>query len=132
MILNEENSLLNATEATGKSFLLVEDEALIRMMLADMLEELGHRVTAEAGSLAEALSLARDAAFDIAILDINLAGSVSVPAAEVIAERGIPFLFASGYSEAGVPRALGDRPMLRKPFQLKELQGAIRALLGAG
>ena len=53
---------------------LVEDEALIRLMLAEMIEELGHRIVAEAGSIESALPLAETAAFDIAILDMNIGG----------------------------------------------------------
>ena len=60
--------------------LLVEDDALIRMMIADMLEELGHHVVAEAGQLDEARALARTAAFDIALLDVNLDGETITPA----------------------------------------------------
>lgn len=113
-------------EPTIRSFFLVEDEALIRMMLIDMLEELGHSVVAEAASVDEALPLARDSAFDIAILDINLAGSNSAPIAEIIAERHIPFLYASGYAENGLPTAFNDRLLLRKPFQIDQLEKAIR------
>jgi DNA-binding response OmpR family regulator len=65
-----------------RSFFLVEDEALIRMMLVDMLEELGHAVVAEAGRIEDALRLAHDPGFDIAILDINLGGPTSTPVAE--------------------------------------------------
>nr|WP_276576271.1 response regulator [Bradyrhizobium zhengyangense] len=54
--------------------MLVEDEALIRMMVAEMVEELGHRVTAEAGTLEAAIATARDSAFDVALLDVNLGG----------------------------------------------------------
>jgi len=49
----------------GKSAFLVEDEALIRMMIVEMLEELGHRVVAEAGSIEAAEPLARTSAFDL-------------------------------------------------------------------
>jgi CheY-like chemotaxis protein len=123
--------ILNSTEVTKRSFLLVEDEALIRMMLADMIEDLGHRVVGESGNLDEALILARKAEFDIAILDLNLAGVSSLPVAEVIAERGIPFFFASGYSEAGVPETFKGISLLRKPFQLENLDRAIRSLLAS-
>jgi CheY-like chemotaxis protein len=57
------------------SIFLVEDEGLIRLLLADMIEELGHRVVAEAGNIQEALVLAETAVFDLAILDINIGGS---------------------------------------------------------
>jgi DNA-binding response OmpR family regulator len=84
--------------ARSASVLLVEDEALIRLMLVDMLEEdLGHRVVAEAGSVLEGKSLAENTEFDLAILDINLCGRNVLPVAQAIEKRGVPFLFVSGY-----------------------------------
>jgi len=75
---------------------LVEDEALLRMMTAEMLEELGHRVVAEAGTISVAEPLARNAEFDLAVLDINVAGTNIAPIAQIIADRGLPFIFISG------------------------------------
>jgi CheY-like chemotaxis protein len=54
------------------SIFLVEDEALIRMMIAGMVQELGHRVVAEAGNIHDAQLLAQTAAFDLALLDVNV------------------------------------------------------------
>jgi len=113
----------------SKSFFLVEDEPLIRMMISDMIEELGHRVAAEAGSFDKAMSLASNCAFDVAILDVNLDGANIAPVAEIIAARKIPFLFASGYGSHGIPEAFMDRPGLRKPFQIEELDRTVRSLL---
>jgi CheY-like chemotaxis protein len=87
------------------SVFLVEDEALIRMMLADMLEELGHRMAAEAGNIQEAQVLAGTAIFDFAILDINVAGSITTPVAEIIDRPGLPLLFITGYGSGGRPEA---------------------------
>ncbi|MHC4049874.1 response regulator [Bradyrhizobium sp. 25ACV] len=111
-----------------RSFFLVEDEALIRMMLVEMIEELGHAVVAEAGRIEDAL-LAHQPVFDIAILDINLGGTTSVPVAEILTRRGVPFVFASGYGGSDAPETFRDRQMLCKPFQLDELDRAIRAAL---
>ncbi|MGY4282701.1 CheY-like chemotaxis protein [Bradyrhizobium sp. LM2.7] len=72
------------------SILLVEDEAIIRMMLVEMLEELGHRVIAEAGNVQDGRSLAEIEEFDLAILDINLDGQDVQPVAEAVAARGLP------------------------------------------
>lgn len=112
-----------------KAFFLVEDEALIRMMITDMIEELGHRVVAEAGTMDKALSLARSSMFDVAILDINLDGSNIAPVADIISTRKIPFLFASGYGSDGIPPAFSARPVLRKPFQIEELDRTVKSLL---
>jgi len=107
---------------------LVEDESLIRMMVAEMVAELGHRVVAEAGSIREATSLAQSAQFDVAILDINVAGQSILPVAEILKLRNLPFIFASGYATAGLPDKFGQRPALRKPFLVGELGRAIDAL----
>ena len=112
-----------------RSFLLVEDEALIRMLLVDMLEELGHAVVAEAGGIEDALRLAHNSSFEIAILDINLGGPTSTPVAEILARRSVPFVFASGYGQDDIPEGFRNRPMLRKPFQMDDLDRAIRAAL---
>jgi CheY-like chemotaxis protein len=89
------------------SVLLIEDEALIRMMLVEMIEEAGHSVVAEAGNVTKGAVLATDAEFDLAILDINLGGDTIEPIASAIAGRGKPFFFVSGYGSSGVPDALG-------------------------
>jgi CheY-like chemotaxis protein len=111
------------------SVLLVEDEALIRMMIAGMIEELGHTVMAEAGNIAHALKLAETADFEIAILDINLGGDRIEPVAEIIDGRRLPFVFASGYGRAGLPEKFRDRPVLQKPFLTERLGEAIQAAL---
>jgi CheY-like chemotaxis protein len=111
------------------SVLLVEDETLIRMMIAGMIEELGHTVAAEAGNMTEALLLARTADFEIAVLDINVGGERIEPVADVIAGRRLPFIFASGYGAAGVPEKFSDRPTLQKPFLIEKLGKAIEEVL---
>jgi len=103
------------------SVFLVEDEVMIRMMVADMLEELGYQVAAEAGDISEAIRLAETAEFDIAILDVNVNGKVITPVAELIKARGRPFVFATGYGSSGLPELYRDRPTLQKPFQLENL-----------
>src|SRR6201996_1372699 len=105
----------------GGSVFLVEDEVMIRMMVADMLEELGYRVVAEAGEIGEAMKLAQAAEFDIAILDVNVNGKVISPVAELISARNLPFIFATGYGSSGLPEEFRDRPALQKPFQLETL-----------
>jgi CheY-like chemotaxis protein len=114
----------------GKRVLIVEDEAMIRMLLADMLGDLGYTVAAEAGRLEEAIKLAKDAAFDFAILDLNLNGQPIAPVVEALIARGLPFAFATGYGELGVPEAYRGRPMLQKPFQSDAL-GRVLAILTA-
>jgi CheY-like chemotaxis protein len=111
------------------AILLVEDEALIRMMVADMIVDLGHRIADEAGDLPSGLALAKASQFDLAILDVKLGSDSSEPIADVIAGRGLPFAFASGYGAAGIPLAYRDRPVLNKPFQSRQLASVIETLL---
>ena len=111
------------------SVLLVEDEVMIRMMVADMLEELGYAIAGEAGDIDEGVRLVQATDFDIAILDVNVNGKVISPVAEAIQLRDIPFVFATGYGAQGVPEKFRNRPTLQKPFQIETLARTIEATL---
>ena len=114
--------------------LVIEDEVIVGMMVEDMLAELGCEVAAIATHFSQALELARTAAVDFAVLDVNLNGKQSFPIADMLAARGIPFAFATGYGT----KALGGRyisaPTLQKPFQIEDLAAVLRryALIAAG
>jgi CheY-like chemotaxis protein len=110
--------------------LVVEDQLMIRMLLEDMLDELGYSVAAQAGRLDEALVVADAGGFDVAILDVDLNGEAIGPVAEALAARGTPFVFATGYGEHAVPEAFRDRPTLRKPFQIDGLSRSLQSALG--
>ena len=112
----------------SKRVLIVEDELMIRMLLEGMLTDLGHSVAAEAGGLDEAISLARQAEFDLAVLDVNLNGTPVTPVVEILIQRGLPFIFASGYGQRGLPEAYQTAPILQKPFQADALEQAINAV----
>lgn len=114
---------------TEASILIVEDEALIRMMLVEMVEELGHRVVAEAGSVDDGRSVAHIEGYDLAILDINLQGINVRPVAEAVRNRGLPFFFLSGYGSSGVPHGFEGAPVLLKPCTLDKLKQTIDAIL---
>jgi CheY-like chemotaxis protein len=118
----------HGTIAAGKRVLIVEDELMIRMLLEGMLTDLGHSVAAEAGGLDEAISLAKQAEFDLAVLDVNLNGIPVTPVVEILIARGVPFIFASGYGQRGLPEAYRTAPILQKPFQVDALQEAIQAV----
>jgi CheY-like chemotaxis protein len=118
--------------AAGKRVLVVEDELMIRMLLQDMLDDLGHTLAGEAGGIDEALALARQAEFDIAILDVNLNGQPISPVVEVLIERGLPFVFATGYGQRGVPEPYRMIPTLQKPFQADALALALEAAAPGG
>jgi CheY-like chemotaxis protein len=114
------------------SILVVEDEALIRMMLVEMVEELGHRVVAEAGSVVDGQSIAQTERYDLAILDINLHGTSVAPVAEAVRGRGLPFFFLSGYGSMGVPSGFEGTPVTLKPCTLETLKRTIDAVLPNG
>jgi CheY-like chemotaxis protein len=122
---------MTASRPPGGSVFLVEDEVMIRMMVADMLDELGYSVAAEAGEISEAIKLAQSTEFDIAILDVNVNGKVISPVAELIKARNRPFIFATGYGSQGLPEEYRDRPALQKPFQIetlgKMIEGALKS-----
>ena len=117
--------------AKGLRVFVVEDEPMIRIMVTDMLEELGYRVVAEAGDVEEAAKRARSADFDLAILDVNVRGKLITPVAELIRARGRPIIFATGYGSEGLPEEFRDFPALSKPFQLDALAAMIDEVVRA-
>jgi CheY-like chemotaxis protein len=109
--------------------LVVEDEYLIRMLLEDMLADLGYDVAAAVGSITEARDLATEGDFNAAVLDVNLAGQEIYPVADILAKRGLPFVFVTGYGEDSLTEPYRDRPALQKPFQVEQLKTALAGLL---
>jgi CheY-like chemotaxis protein len=118
-----------ATVQTAARVLVVEDEYLIRMLLEDMLADLGYEVAAAVGSIAEASDLASTGDFNAAILDVNLDGKEIFPVADILAKRGLPFVFVTGYGEGSLPDAYRGRPALQKPFQADRLKTTLAGLL---
>jgi CheY-like chemotaxis protein len=116
------------TALAGKRILVVEDEAMVAAMVEDMLVELGATVVGPAGSVAKGLDLARNAALDGAVLDVNLRGERVDAVAALLRERHVPLVFASGYGESGFVPRQGER-VLEKPFALDELGRALGELM---
>lgn len=116
-----------ATNA-AKRVLIVEDEMLIGMLLEDMLADIGHAVAATTSRVKDALAAVEKETFDIAILDVHLHGESAFPVAEALTKRGIPFVFATGYGERGLPEAYRDRPVLQKPFAKDDLERVLKTL----
>jgi CheY-like chemotaxis protein len=110
---------------------VVEDEAVIRMMVVGTLEDLGHSIAAEAGHIGQAMALSRSTEFDLAVLDVNIVGQMIFPVADLIQERGLPFIFATGYGEPISPKRFQGRPALIKPFTSEALSAAINRLCAA-
>ena len=114
----------------GKSLrvIVIEDEMTIALLIEDMLIELGHEVVGTAMRLSQALELARTAAADYAILDVNLDGRMSYPVADILSDRGVPFAFASGYGPTGLDARFVDCPVLTKPFNSANLAEVLKLI----
>jgi CheY-like chemotaxis protein len=113
----------------GTRVFIVEDEALILDTLQDMLEGLGCYVVESALRVDEALSKLVGLDFDVAVLDVNVAGTRIDPVADLLARRGMPFLFASGYGRGSLPAAHRARVLLTKPYRTADLQAALDSVL---
>src|ERR1700753_2887626 len=113
---------------TRSRVLLVEDEAIIAMLMEDMLAEFACDVSQTAGQLDTAMTAAREASVDMAFVDVNLSGVSALPVAEVLRERGIPFAFVTGYGSSGTSASHPDVPVLQKPFRVQELGMIIERL----
>lgn len=121
--MNRDSSLV-----PPRRVLVVEDEVLIGMLVEDMLRDLGYEIAGNASRVDEAVKLARELEVDAAILDVNLNGQEIYPVAEILSGRGIPFVFATGYGERGLPQAFQKRPTLQKPFQQESLERKLAEL----
>jgi len=108
---------------------VVEDEALVTMLLEDMLEMMGCVVVGTASTIEQALAKIASAPFDIAILDVNLNGALSIDVAQKLRDMRVTFVLSTGYGRSGVPAAYHDAPVVAKPFHLHELSQALAAAL---
>lgn len=109
--------------------LVVEDEALIALMIEDAVADLGCEVVGPTGKLETALRLVAEEMLDAAILDVSIRGQKVYPVADQLSERGIPFILASGYGDWALPENLRDQPRLTKPFTGEELKYQLKKLL---
>jgi len=114
----------------GKRVLVVEDEAIVAMLLENILEDIGCTPVGPALGLEQALSLvAAETALDAAILDVNLRGERVYPVAEALSGRGIPIIFATGYGEGGVEGAWRGRPTVQKPYTVDDIVRTLASVL---
>lgn len=114
---------------SDQRILVVEDEAMIAMLIEDMLGDLGCIAVGLAYNAKQALQLIEAERFDAAVLDLNLDGLRTTPVAESLASKGIPFCFATGYGRGGLPEEFGKHIVLTKPFNQCELEGALKRLI---
>jgi CheY-like chemotaxis protein len=111
--------------------LVVEDETIIGMMIQDTLEDFGYEVIGPAPRLPKALELAEREHFDVALLDVNVAGDLVYPVARKLTERKIPFVFLTGYGKSGIHPDFVARPVLTKPLDPAKLRGILFDLLAS-
>src|SRR5690242_18844227 len=111
------------------SVLLVEDEPLIRMMVAAMLTELGHSIADEASDLASGLRLATEATFDAAVLDVQLGAHSSEPIGQALQTEASRSLLPAVTGQRGYLRTSGTCPSFKKPFQVEALERCMASLL---
>jgi len=115
---------LSAEEAPNlrdQRVLVVEDEAVVAMELAQVLTAAGAEVVGPVGTIEEALQLVDGQPIDRALLDVNLRGRLITPVAAALTRRRIPFVYLTGYQEPDVDGG----PVLRKPVAPSALLGAL-------
>jgi CheY-like chemotaxis protein len=110
--------------------LIVEDEIVVALFMEDILTEFGFEVVGVVGHLNDAMN--RSADFDIAVLDVHLNGQSVFDFADMLAARGVPFVFATGYGERGIPERHRGRPVLQKPFLPEDLKRVLQQAAQAG
>ena len=102
--------------------LLVEDEALVGIMVQECLAECGFQTIGPVCTISDAMKVAKNDEFDAAILDINLGDGLIYQVADVLAARGVPFAFVTGYDADSVDSRFRDVPVLQKPVERETLQ----------
>lgn len=112
-------------------WLIVEDESVVGMLIEDALRELGLTTIGPIARVDQALAAVQRTALAGAVLDVNLAGTLIYPVAEALLARRTPFVFVTGYGEAGRPPHLANIRVLPKPFMVEDLQKVVRALTTA-
>jgi DNA-binding NtrC family response regulator len=119
-------------ELAGKRVLVVEDELLVAMLVEDMLADAGCVVVGPFARLPAALAAAQMETVDVALLDVNIAGEMVFPVAHTLEERGIPFLFVTGYGQAVLPFNRPHWTACAKPFQSQHLTECLARTIKAG
>jgi DNA-binding response OmpR family regulator len=110
--------------------LLVEDEAIVAIDIADQLTQAGFEVVGPAPSVAKALKLISEVGCDVAVLDVNLRDETAAPIAQELRARATPFLFLSAVSQENLPSGFQEEVLLRKPTPYSVLVAALRRSLG--
>ena len=110
----------------GRRVLVIEDESLVAMLLETILEDMGCAVVGPEANIDDGLIAATtEASLDAALLDVYVAGREVFPVAEALRARGVPFVFSTGYGEAGLPDHWRGHPTIQKPFTESAIRDAL-------
>lgn len=110
---------------TNIRVLVVEDEALLAIDIAQQLTDAGFGVVGPATSVAKALRLIAEEGCDVAVLDFNLRSETAEPIAHELRARGTSFIFLSGVPRERLPASIGDAVLLPKPAHSATLVAAL-------
>ena len=115
----------------GRKVLVIEDEMLIVLMIEDMLADLGCEAVTTAATVEQAIERIDEQVFDLAMLDMNLAGENSEAVADALTEHRVPFIYSTGNASRDKDEASQQSPVLRKPFKFEALERMLRSLLAS-
>jgi PAS domain S-box-containing protein len=118
-----------AADAGDKRVLLVEDEPLVSMMLADMLSAFGHKVDGPYSRFSDAILAAKTGNLQAGILDVNLGGEKTYAVADILTDRKIPFAFVTGYGPDSIVSAFSHAPVLQKPIEAAKLHALLQQIV---
>ncbi len=118
-----------ASRLQGKRVLVIEDEALIAMVLGDYLEQFGCVLVGPAHSLEKARALIESKDFDAALVDANLAGKRVDELALALTQKNVPFAFVTGYGRDALPQGFHNAVAVDKPFTPDQVRNALEHLL---
>jgi CheY-like chemotaxis protein len=115
----------SASPLKGLRVLVVEDEALVGLLVEDFLKGFGCRTIGVAASTTDALGLIQAEAIDVAVIDLKLEGEMAYPLADALKTAGVPFVFATGVLANEIDGGYAHVPVVGKPFEEGELRGAL-------
>jgi CheY-like chemotaxis protein len=115
-------------DLAGRRILVVEDSPVVAPFTAELLEELGCKLVGTAPNIAAARQLIEAGGFDAALMDVHIRGERVFPLCQILDAKGIPFIFTSGYADWHMAEKWRDRPRLQKPYTLKQVESALKAL----
>jgi CheY-like chemotaxis protein len=115
---------------SGRSILVVEDEATIALDLSHMLQDAGAVVVGPVSSVADALRKISETPLDLAVVDIGLGDDRSDQVAVALEQKSVPLVFLTGYTNRRLPRGFETKSLIQKPYSQGELMALIAQIFG--